>query len=167
MQRIQQSLKKYNSSDSLLCVHRSRKGLQSLVSVAFATLKIFFKLVTFLRMRNDPRRTEPVTSSQIRSIADELERFVVALRLAEETAKTQANNTLGIYYWSSAEVGLKRLASFIRSADESRRQAQIGKPMAIGEFKPRSTAKKLSLELAKEAKATKNKATKRKKSKPE
>lgn len=104
-------------------------------------LEYFFKLVTFSGMANDPRKTQPVTADQIGSIVEELERFVVSLKMAANVARTQPEETLGIYYWNSAEIGLARLASFVKAAEESQRAAKLGKPMEIGQLKPRSTGK--------------------------
>lgn len=92
-------------------------------------------------MSNEPRTAEPIPSERIAFVASELERFAEMLRLCEKTAKSQPNGKLSIYYWTSAETGLKRLASFVRSADESRRKAELGKPVEAGQLKPRSTTK--------------------------
>lgn len=117
------------------------------------------------RMANDPRTAESIPSERIGFVAAELERFAVALRLCESVAKTQEENSLAIYYWTSAESGLKRLASFVRAAEESRRSAELGKPLVSGQLKPRSTAKKHKSVAEAQAIVDKNRSAKKKKSK--
>lgn len=98
-------------------------------------------MVTFRRMRNDPREAESIPATRIAMVAKELEMFAQTLRLAEEVAREQPGKALSMFYWTSVDATLKRVASFIRAADESRRQAQLGKPIESGQLKPRSTAK--------------------------
>lgn len=100
-----------------------------------------FGMVTFGRMRNDPREAESIPAVRIAMVAKELEMFAQTLRLAEEVAREQPSKALSMFYWTSVDATLKRVASFIRAADESRRQAQLGKPIESGQLKPRSTAK--------------------------
>jgi len=92
-------------------------------------------------MRNEPKQTEPITVAQLRSVADELLRFAESLRLCAETAEKQPTKTLAVYYWNSAVGGLSRISSFVRAAEDSRRHAELGSPLAVGQLKPRSTAK--------------------------
>jgi hypothetical protein len=91
-------------------------------------------------MNRDPRYAQPIPSQQLDLLANELETLAKTLRACGETASSQPGQVLAIYYWASAETGLKRLASFVRAADESRRSAVIGKPITTGALKPRSTA---------------------------
>ncbi len=104
-------------------------------------MKNIFGMVTFRRMRNDPREAESIPATRIAMVAKELEMFAQTLRLAEEVAREQPGKALSMFYWTSVDATLKRVASFIRAADESRRQAQLGKPIESGQLKPRSTAK--------------------------
>lgn len=116
-----------------------------------------------MSMEKDLRLTELINAKQIGSVAAELEQFAATLRRCEEVAQTQDGNALAIYYWTSAETGLKRIASFVRAADESRRQAMLGKPLAAGQPKPRSDR---SRKAASEAKAKADKAFPKKKRSP-
>jgi hypothetical protein len=100
-----------------------------------------FGMVTFGRMRNDPREADSIPASRIAMVAKELEMFAQTLRLAEEVAQQQPGKSLSMFYWTAVDATLKRVASFVRAADESRRQAQLGKPIESGQLKPRSTAK--------------------------
>ncbi len=93
-------------------------------------------------MNNDLRLTDLIKADQIGSVAAELEQFAATLRRCEEVAKNQPEQALAIYYWTSAETGLKRISSFVRAADESRRQAILGKPLIAGMPKPRSERSK-------------------------
>ena len=91
-------------------------------------------------MNRNPRFAQPVTAGQLGQMAEELETLAKTLRNCQKTAESQPGQILAIYYWVSAETGLSRMSSFVRSADESRRAAAIGRPLKPGEPKPRSTA---------------------------
>lgn len=121
-------------------------------------------------MRNEPKQTEPITVAQLRSVAEELLRFAESLRLCAETAEKQPTKTLAVYYWNSAVGGLSRISSFVRAAEDSRRHAELGSPLAVGQLKPRSTAKnkdakKQLVEHSKEVLAKHQQSTKRTKKK--
>lgn len=91
-------------------------------------------------MAKSPAIAESVSAQQIASICEELEQLASTLRRCETVARDQPNKTLAIYYLKSAIAGLNRVASFVDSADKSRRQAVMGKPLEAGQPKPRSAA---------------------------
>lgn len=99
-------------------------------------------------MVNDPRSAHPITADQLAQLANELEMFTRTLRLCQEVARTQSDRMLAIYNWASAEAGLKRLAAFVKAADESRRNAVLGKAIKPNQLKPRSTALKRAKRVA-------------------
>jgi hypothetical protein len=107
-----------------------------------------FTVVTLANMSNDPRSAHPITADQLSQLANELEMFTRTLRLCEEVAKTQSDRMLAIYNWASAEAGIKRLAAFVKAADESRRNAVLGKAIKPNQLKPRSTALKRAKKVA-------------------
>lgn len=118
-------------------------------------------MATFLDMAKSPAIAESVSADQIASICEELEQLASTLRRCETVAKDQPTKSLAIYYLKSAIAGLNRVASFVDSADKSRRQAVMGKPLEAGQPKPRSAAaRKPTVEAAEEtlakARAKKN-----------
>jgi len=125
--------------------------IASVCLIEICDLEIFFKLATFLGMAKPQAIAESVPADQIASICEELEQLASTLRRCETVAREQPTKSLAIYYLKSAVAGLNRVASFVDSADKSRRQAVIGKPLAVGQPKPRSaTARKPTVEAAKE-----------------
>jgi hypothetical protein len=113
---------------------------------------------------SEAKQTVPVTAAQLESLALDLLHFAERLRTAAKVAKTQPNETLAVYNWLSVPTGLRMLRSFVARADESRSAAELGRPLEVGQLKPRSTANKAP--TAKEAKAMADKAfgkTKKKK----
>jgi len=89
--------------------------------------------------RSLPKATLPVTANQLDSLANDLADFVTKLRNAAKIARTQPNETLGIFNWPSVPKGLTLLRNFVAKADESRSDAELGRPLPIGQLKPRST----------------------------
>jgi hypothetical protein len=135
-------------------------------AASFGRVKIydlgnFFNLATLLDMAKPQAIAESVSADQIASICEELEQLASTLRRCEMVARDQPTKSLAIYYLKSAVAGLNRVASFVDSADKSRRQAVMGKPLAAGQPKPRSaTARKPTVAAAK---ATLAKARQKKK----
>jgi hypothetical protein len=89
-----------------------------------------------------PKATTEVSASQLEQLANELADFAERVRLAAQTASDQPEKSLAIYNWASVHTGLRLLRGFVAKADESRSAARLGSPLAVGQLKPRSTAKK-------------------------
>ena len=115
--------------------------------------------------QSEPKATTPVSAMQLDALAAELSNFAARLQQAAKVARSQPDESLGVYNWASVPTGLRMIRSFVAKADESRSAAELGNPIPIGQLKPRSTAKKSSLETAKEAKAIKEKSITTKKTK--
>ena len=125
--------------------------IATLDRIEICDLENFFKLATFLDMAKPQAIAESVSAERIASICEELEQLASTLRRCEMVARDQPTKSLAIYYLKSAVAGLNRVASFVDSADKSRRQAVMGKPLEAGQPKPRSTtARKPTVEAAKE-----------------
>lgn len=114
---------------------------------------------------SEPKTTMSVSAIQLEALAGELIGFAARLQQAANVAKTQPDESLGVYNWASVPTGLRMIRSFVAKADESRSAAELGRPVPIGQLKPRSTAKKSSLEKAKTAKKIAENAFGRKKPK--
>ena len=137
-----------------------QRCIASVGRIEICDLEKFFKLATFLDMAKPQAIAESVSADQIASICEELEQLASTLRRCETVARDQPTKSLAIYYLKSAVAGLNRVASFVDSADKSRRQAVMGKPLEAGQPKPRSTtARKPTVAAAEEklAKARKKK----------
>lgn len=101
-----------------------------------------------MRMGSEPKSALPITSTQLQMLADELHDLSVRLGKAADVAKTQENQILAMFNWPSVPKAMKSLRSFVAKADESRGLATYGRPIQVGELKPRSTAKKSPIDKA-------------------
>ena len=91
-----------------------------------------------------PKTTTEVSASQLEQLANELADFSERIKLAAQVASDQPAKSLAIYNWASVHTGLRLLRGFVAKADESRSAAGLGTPLAVGQLKPRSTAKNQS-----------------------
>lgn len=100
---------------------------------------------------SEPKQTLPISATQLESLASELSQLAIRLQSAAQVARTQPGETLAIYNWPSVPNGLRMLRNFVAKADESRSAAQLGKPVPVGQLKPRSAgARKPTVEQAEE-----------------
>jgi hypothetical protein len=90
----------------------------------------------------EPKATVAVTHSQLHSVAVELRALADRLELVADVAAAQPSESLAMYNWASVPPGLKLIRNFVVKAEESRSAAERGTPIAAGQLKPRSTAKK-------------------------
>jgi hypothetical protein len=91
--------------------------------------------------KSEPKKTEAVTATQLELVAGRLREFAEKLGAAAEVAKQQPEQSLAVYNWKSATRAIGLIRTFTQRVDESRDAAQLGKPVPIGQYKPRSTAK--------------------------
>jgi hypothetical protein len=78
------------------------------------------------------KTAEPITVTELRAFADQLDSFLVVLRKAEAEASKQPGEMLCTYGIPSGRNGIERLRTFIRSLDVSRYQASLGTPIPLG-----------------------------------
>ena len=88
----------------------------------------------------EPKKTEAVTAKQLSSLAADLREFAAKLELAAKVAMEQEGQVIALYNLRSAITSVTALQRFVARADEHRRAAQLGKPVPVGQPKPRSTA---------------------------
>jgi hypothetical protein len=93
-------------------------------------------------MPSEPKRTQAIDSKIFLSVAESLLDMSETAKKAAATADSQPEKTLAVYNWPSAQTGLARLKSFIDDVKTAMMLANTGSPRAVGELKPRSTAKK-------------------------
>jgi hypothetical protein len=99
----------------------------------------------------EPKKTEAVTAQQLSALAADLKEFAAKLELAAKVAMEQEGQVIALYNLRSAVTSVTALQRFVARADEHRRAAQLGKPVPVGQPKPRSaTARKPTVEAAKE-----------------
>jgi hypothetical protein len=94
------------------------------------------------RCMSEPKVTVAVTHAQLAAIASELAMLAERLKAVANTAKSQPSGSLAMYNWVSVATGMKTLSAFVARAEESRLAAELGKPVKVGQLKPRSVAKK-------------------------
>lgn len=88
----------------------------------------------------EPKKTEAVTAQQIAGLAADLHEFARKLELVAKVAQEQDGQVIALYNLPSAITSVTALQRFVAKADEHRRAAQLGKPVPVGQPKPRSAA---------------------------
>lgn len=114
-----------------------------------------------MNSKNDPHATNLIELAKLEAMDAQLSKWRDELRLAIQTAQSHAADGIAAYYWASAETGLARIKTFMNSLEDARFAMQMGKPLTVGQLKPRSTAKKLTPPA--KAKAAKDAAMAKKK----
>ena len=92
-------------------------------------------------MTAKPRPAVALKSAQLRVLASQLAEWSDSLRKAADVADSLPNGEIAVFNWLSVPKGLQLLESFVIKANESRRQALLGQPIAAGDLKSRSRAK--------------------------
>lgn len=92
-------------------------------------------------MPSEPKKTEPIDSNKLLAVAASLMEMSETAKKAAAVADKQSEKILAVYNWPSAQTGLARLSSFIDDVRAAVRLAETGAPRAVGQLKPRSTAK--------------------------
>lgn len=80
-----------------------------------------------------PKIAEPITASELRAIADQIDAFLTTIRKAEAEAIKQPDQTLYTYGIASGTAGIKRLRTLIQQLEVSRYQASLGQPVKANE----------------------------------
>lgn len=109
----------------------------------------------------DPETATLFSHQKLEAMAEEFVAASKTLFEAAEIAKT--NNGLASFNAKSGDLAVDRVQSFCKAIAKAIYAVKTNQPFEVGELKPRSTAKKPSLEMAKEAKAKAVKAFGRKK----
>ena len=80
-----------------------------------------------------PKKAEPITASEIRAYAEQLDAFLQVMRKAEAQALKEPGQALNIFGISSGKAGIDRLRTMVQQLDRSRYQASIGAPIQTGQ----------------------------------
>lgn len=80
----------------------------------------------------NPKKAEPLSSSEIRAYAEQLDEMVRLLRRAEVEALKQPNQSLNTFGIASGRAGIDRLRTFVNHLDRSRYEAATGRPIQEG-----------------------------------
>jgi hypothetical protein len=80
-----------------------------------------------------PKTAEPVSASELRAYAEQLDAFLHLIRKAEAETLKQPSQELFTYGLASGKAGIDRLRTFVQQLDVSRYQASIGHPIKKGE----------------------------------
>lgn len=107
-------------------------------------------------MARHPDRTVAVPIAELKAMLSEMERISTIFR--DATNLDGNPEFLACYNYTSGSKAMESVSSFANAVASATMRFRSGKPFSPGELKPRSTAKKSSLEMAKEAKATAAKA---------
>lgn len=87
-----------------------------------------------------PKRAEGLTPEQLRVIADELAAISGIVLGAMAIAESNSDRQIAVYNYPSGIDGLKRLKTFSAALDNAVFLAKTGRPLAVGEHKPRYKA---------------------------
>jgi hypothetical protein len=123
-------------------IHVVHAASQSQSHERVAIWKIFSTMGTVMLMGTRPKTTMAITAAQFDGLADDLRELADRLTKAAAVAKTQENQILACYNYPSVRKGMQLLRSFVAQVDQSRTMASMGQPLAVGDHKPRSIAKK-------------------------
>ena len=80
-----------------------------------------------------PKTAEPVSASELRAYAEQLDAILHLIRKAEAETIKQPSQELFTYGLASGKAGIDRLRTFVQQLDISRYQASIGHPIKKGE----------------------------------
>lgn len=84
-----------------------------------------------------PKRAEGLTPEQLRVIADEISAIGGILMAAIAVAESNPQRLIAAYNYPSGLDGLKRLKTFATALDNAVFLAKTGRPLSVGEHKPR------------------------------